>query len=295
MTSDPLAHRKSLSFEQAEGRAPLPTQLKRGEISPEFRALLWAEIHQRLEKHQIRGMAGGNWTVGVPWEIILRDEWVEREHKAIDEFPERYPNIVALVKAVVLGATWHNMLGWLEYVLKHPGCPSDFPNFVDATLKRCRMAYGVFDGVVICPIGSDAEVETIKKAFADVAGAGLYGTQAHLRKAATHLTAGHYADSVRESIHAVEAIARVLDPTSKTLSDALRHLEPLVNIHGALKNGFNNLYGYTSDQKGIRHALLDDPAANVDEIDSLFMLGACAAFVSYLINKARSAGLLSTK
>jgi hypothetical protein len=51
----------------------------------------------------------------------------------------------------------------------------------------------------------------------------------------------------------------------------------------------------TSDEKGIRHPLLDDGTAKVDETDALFMLGACAAFVSYLINKARSAKLLDGK
>ena len=59
-----------------------------------------------------------------------------------------------------------------------------------------------------------------------------------------------------------------------------------------MKSGFEKLYGYSSDEKGIRHALLDDPAAQVDETDALFMIGACAAFVSYLINKARNADLL---
>jgi hypothetical protein len=59
-----------------------------------------------------------------------------------------------------------------------------------------------------------------------------------------------------------------------------------------LKAGFNSLYGFTSDEKGIRHPLLELPSANVDETDALFMIGACAAFVSYLINKSRAAGLL---
>jgi hypothetical protein len=35
------------------------------------------------------------------------------------------------------------------------------------------------------------------------------------------------------------------------------------------------LYGYTSDQKGIRHPLLDDGTADVDEADAMFMIGAC--------------------
>jgi hypothetical protein len=69
------------------------------------------------------------------------------------------------------------------------------------------------------------------------------------------------------------------------LNGALARLENPAKIHPALKRGFGNLYGYTSDESGIRHALLDDGTANVDEADALFMIGACAAFVSYLINK----------
>jgi hypothetical protein len=119
------------------------------------------------------------------------------------------------------------------------------------------------------------------------------GARAHLRKAAEELTAGHYADSVRESIHAVEGVARILE-SSASLSGALDRLEKSVKIHAAMKRGFLSLYGYTSDEDGIRHALLDDGTAKVDETDALFMIGACAAFVSYLINKARSAGVLNS-
>jgi hypothetical protein len=47
--------------------------------------------------------------------------------------------------------------------------------------------------------------------------------------------------------------------------------------------------------KGVRHALIADGESPVDETDALYMLGACAAFVSYLINKARLAGLIAGK
>jgi hypothetical protein len=62
-----------------------------------------------------------------------------------------------------------------------------------------------------------------------------------------------------------------------------------------MKAGFTALYGYTSNEQGIRHAHLNEPTASPDEADALFMIGACAAFVSYLINKARAAGLLDGK
>lgn len=72
---------------------------------------------------------------------------------------------------------------------------------------------------------------------------------------------------------------------------ALSKLEAKTGIHGAPKSGFSSIYGFTSDEQGIRHPLLEKGDANVDEVDALFMLGACAAFVSYLINKARAAKL----
>jgi hypothetical protein len=79
------------------------------------------------------------------------------------------------------------------------------------------------------------------------------------------------------------------------LNSALDRLESKAKIHNRLKHGFTNLYGYTNDENGIRHPLLDDGPANVDETDAIFMIGACAAFVSYLIGKARTASLLNSK
>ncbi|MGQ0446262.1 MAG: hypothetical protein ACT4O2_14345, partial [Beijerinckiaceae bacterium] len=108
------------------------------------------------------------------------------------------------------------------------------------------------------------------------------------------LTAGNYTSSIRESIHAVESVARTLAPSGK-LSEALAKLEKSAVIHGGLKKGFSSIYGYTSDEQGIRHPLLDDSQAKVDEADALFMIGACAAFVSYMIHKVRLAGLLTQK
>jgi hypothetical protein len=102
---------------------------------------------------------------------------------------------------------------------------------------------------------------------------------------------GNFADSVRESVHAVESVSRAIEPTAE-LSKALAELEKTASIHPALKKGFSAIYGYTSDEKGIRHPLIDSGEAAVDETDALFMIGACSSFVSYLIGKGRKAGLL---
>jgi hypothetical protein len=96
-----------------------------------------------------------------------------------------------------------------------------------------------------------------------------------------------WAGSIRESIHAVEAIALRLAPDAKNdLSKALAKLETKRHLHGGLKAAFASLYGYTSDEKGVRHALVFKDEAQVDEADALFMLGACASFVSYLLARS---------
>ena len=58
-----------------------------------------------------------------------------------------------------------------------------------------------------------------------------------------------------------------------------------------MAEAFRRLYGYASNEKGIRHALLEE-TANVAEEDARFMIVACSAFVNLLSVKADSAGLL---
>ena len=108
----------------------------------------------------------------------------------------------------------------------------------------------------------------------------------HLHNASGCIDAGDWAGSVRESIHAVESVARQLDPdASKTLGPALASIEKRGTLHPALKDAFKKLYGYTSDEQGIRHARLDPVDSNVGMDEAVFMLSACASFASYLWRK----------
>jgi hypothetical protein len=68
-----------------------------------------------------------------------------------------------------------------------------------------------------------------------------------------------------------------------TLPDALKVLDQRGQVHPALREGFIKLYGYTSDEHGIRHAMLDRPT--LDAADARFFLLSCTSFVNYL--KAR--------
>ena len=224
---------------------------------------------------------------------VLYDWHVGRCFRAADEFKPSYEYWAEELKLLFMQGHYTKVFGFVEWVLRHEYKPYELEIDVTNALRKSRAAYAVLDGDTIIPIGSDAERETLARAFADVAASEFHGARAHLRNAGSELTEGNYAASIRESIHAVEAVTRVLEPSTRALAPALAKLERTVHVHHNLHVGFCQLYNFTSDEKGIRHPLLGEPVAQVDETDALYMLGSCAAFVSYLINKARQAGLLS--
>ena len=112
------------------------------------------------------------------------------------------------------------------------------------------------------------------------------GAAAHLRRAAERIGACDWAGSVRENIRAVASAAGRLHPdAATTLDPALKVINERRPLHPALHEAFRKLYAYTSDDQGIRHALVDQPDARVGQDEAVFMLGACAAFASYLWRK----------
>ncbi|NOT48655.1 MAG: hypothetical protein HOP17_13015 [Acidobacteria bacterium] len=68
------------------------------------------------------------------------------------------------------------------------------------------------------------------------------------------------------------------------MGDALKAIEKKHHLHGALKQGFLKLYGYTSDADGIRHGLMDESALTGD--DAKYFLLTCTSFINYLKAKA---------
>ena len=277
--------RKQLTFEQAEGAAPLPTQLRPGEISPPLRAKLWEPIFDHLlSTKESAGYVGAVY-LGSPWSKILRDYHVQHEYKMADAFDVKLSIHINRLSSLFRDGLYTRVFGFIQFVLRHDRCPKQLANVVEEILVEERAAYRLLDRSTFVPIASEFEGETVMTALATANKAGLTGAYEHLKSAGGFLTQGKFADSIRESIHAVESAARSLG-NAGSLKDALKTLEQRRRLHPALKGGFEKLYAYTNDENGIRHALIDEPAAEVDETDAIFMLGACAAFVTYLVRRA---------
>lgn len=154
-----------------------------------------------------------------------------------------------------------------------------------------------FVGGELIPLSGPAEVAAIEGALATTSRTGLNGAHAHI-SAALQLLAKRpnpdFRNSIKESVSAVEALAKQLGTAeSHGLSGALTELGKKIPIHGGLRAGLLSLYGYTSDEGGIRHAMLEEPNLGYDE--AKYMAVACSAFVNFLAAKAEAAGLLAER
>ncbi len=97
-----------------------------------------------------------------------------------------------------------------------------------------------------------------------------------------------YRNSIKEAISAVEALCKLIAKKEKAkLDQVLNIIEKKIGLHPALKKAISNLYGYTSDAEGIRHALSNKP--NLDFEDAKFILVLCSAFINYILNKLSKA------
>ena len=196
--------------------------------------------------------------------------------------------------------TWHEMYDLLEYVVELVAATKmmlirrpDATQQANAVLARENSGYRFVNGV-LAPITSSAEISEIEQAAERATATGLDGARTHIAQALQlfgQRPEPDYRNTVKEAISAVESVVKLVNGTrGGGLREALDAVSAKIEMHQALKTGLDKLYGYTSDEDGVRHAILDEE--NVDEADARFMIVTCSAFVNFLIVKAEAAGLL---
>lgn len=153
---------------------------------------------------------------------------------------------------------------------------------INDVFEKEYVGYRFVDGQVVA-ITDGQEIGTIEEACRNP----YEGCRSHLKKAVVILADRDnkdYKNCIKESICAVESICQVITENDKaTLGQALKSLKDSgLKIHPALESAFSKLYGYTSDEGGIRHCegMFE---SDVSFEEAKFMLVSCSAFVNYLI------------
>lgn len=211
--------------------------------------------------------------------------WLHYFKEPLDELDRDWKKVLTRLREHFFSCKWHEVYDFVEFVVNN----FDKYRFKEAFIVACNKrleaevsAYRIV-GSFITRITEPVEVEEIDAALAATSGP----VRTHLSRALELLSdrsTPDYRNSIKESISAVESLVAQETGTDKgTLGQLLKILEDQIQLHPALKNAFSNLYGYTSDASGIRHALLDIP--NLRFEDAKFFLVVCTSFITFVLAK----------
>ncbi|MBI2262502.1 MAG: hypothetical protein HYU62_12665 [Caulobacterales bacterium] len=270
--------RRQLTFRQAEGLAPIPTQLAGHAVTQKTRIYLFALLDE------VDGGQGSRNLVPL---------WTDFFEKFPDELPF-FPNERrAFLKDYIQTSSGDQIFELMQFLARSRLISTSQYNGLKNLCISQQLPYrfhGTFglvaDRPTLFPVSSPEQADAF--AFDYAALKSQSGSRTHLKAASSALSRGDYAGSVRESIHAVESAAKNTSGESgSTLSGALRLIEKQKPLHPAFKQALEKLYAWTSDEKGVRHALLNE-STGVTEDQAIFMLSACAAFSAWLARQGQS-------
>lgn len=274
-----------MRFSQRIGKREIKFELEKEQLSQELKNSLWTQILELII--DVRGNDTHYATGYTELSIYFRDLWIHFFKWPIDTLPWNYGKVsetraTAIVREWFFKAGWDLSFDFIEFSSDyHPA----FKEVCNVFLKREMSAYRFVDGKLF-EINSKEEIIEIETAIKN---ADKYSSVKTHLKTAVELISNRkkpdFRNSIKESISAVESLAKIITKNDKaTLGQALKEIEVKHNIPGSLKSAFSALYGYTSDEAGIRHSLLET-GVKVDLEEARFMLITCSAFVNYLMNK----------
>ena len=212
-------------------------------------------------------------------ELFSRHLWHDYFKLAIDSRPHRGVDKLVFIRKYFFSCKWYEVYNFLEFIVSAYEKPK-LAEHLNVVLERELSGYRIVAGYVT-DVVSQEEINTVEEAAKDTR---FVGVSTHIDRALKLYSDREnpdYRNSIKESISAVESIARAISGSDKaTLGNALKTIEKKGQLHRALKEGFLKLYGYTSDKQGIRHAMLDEP--NITAADARYFLVSCSAFANYL-------------
>jgi len=178
---------------------------------------------------------------------------------------------------------WYKIYDFIEMYLESVNYDKkEKSEDLNKILEEEKSAYRIVDYKVV-PLIDEKEISEIE----GVIKSPYESVRKHTEKALDLLsnrTNPDYENSIKESVSAVESMCCIIVGKDDTLSNALKKLKDIgVHIHPAMEKAFISLYGYTSDESGVRHG--GKETAEVTFEDAKFMLVSCSAFVNYLIAK----------
>ena len=246
-----------------------------------LRNALWSFLQIHVWEHARTGQ-GGSFSGDYEIWTLCRELWLSYFKNPLDTIDDQWQRVHASLRTHFFGCPWYEAYDFIEFVANNYRVYhlDLFPQSCNAVLEREMSAYRFVNGL-ISRIADEQEIAEIEKALEKTG-----PVQIHLRRALELLSdrqTPDYRNSIKESISAVEGLVQKVVGERGTLGQLLKKLEDDIGLHPALRTAFGSLYGYTSDEGGIRHAILESREIGFE--DAKFFLVVCSAFINFVESK----------
>ena len=225
---------------------------------------------------------------------FLKDLWFNFFKLPLDTLNKRTDTTKMQIREWFFRWEWFEIYDFIEFVakIKSPTNQKEYLKFCNGVLEKELSGYRFINGI-LAPITSDSEISEIDTAISNAGNLVIKGVKTHLEAALRKMADKNtpdYRNSIKESISAVESLAKIISNNEKdSLGGAMNKIKGKINLHPSLERGFKQIYGYTSDADGIRHALTEESTCDFE--DAKYILVSSSAFINYLIVKANKAGI----
>ncbi|MDF5736464.1 MULTISPECIES: AbiJ-NTD4 domain-containing protein [unclassified Nostoc] len=269
------------TFSQRRGLNPVSEIIQIDSINHALRNSLWNVLSANFFLKYSKSISNYMYSDRYVDDFIVY-VWEKYFKYLLDDFSATPRESVNWLLEYFQNCQWYEVYDFLEFTMnyfKSPKLVEDINSVLERELAGYRFVAGVFTDIT-----NEQEIEMLEQAVDDKS---FPAVSSHLKRSLALMSDKEnpdYRNSIKESISAVKSLAKAITGKPKaTLGEALKVLEVSNKLHPALKNSFLNLYGYTSDEGGIRHAMLTEPDLTI--ADAKYFLLSCTSFTNYLKSK----------
>ena len=141
-------------------------------------------------------------------------------------------------------------------------------------------------GGVLSPITNELEIDEVRAAMSG--DDRFSAARDHIKEGFKHLGARppSYPDCIKQAISAIESALKIsIGSQSSRMPSLLGEFENKYGkLHPSLHAAITKLYGYASDEDGVRHGATE--TVSVGDSEARAMLVTCSALMNFLIRKA---------
>jgi AbiJ N-terminal domain 4 len=286
--------KEELTFSQRFNGQPIEKVIQLKSMDIELRNAVWNCLYSYLFKQFQIKYNEYNSKVKDWYEKI----WSQIINKPLDEYPNDW-QLRDYLKNLVLDGDWCKVYEFVEELYYHQiifhvklesysESEKNFTVNLNIALRKYNSGYTLLNNRFL-PVTNEEEIKEMKYLDENLMKYNLDNISKHFKTAIDLLAQRpdiKYSQVIHECISMVEGICLIIEPQAKTLGDALKRLEKSgFDLHPALNQAFQKLYGYACDADGIRHTLKFDEKENLDMEDARYFLVTCSAFTNYLIVK----------